>query len=307
MKHTALSKLMNEGFSVLFDHSPDVIIIIDASTQKIVAVNNRTEEVLGYGCNDMTGKQVSSFSTEPEKTRKGTTQKAEMPVGAVMDLKRDIKKKDGTIVPMHIRSSVIEESGVKFIISIARDDSAFRERELSAALLQKQNDVLEKVSGLDPLTGLMNRRAFDQASNKELSRFDSEDRTFCICMMDVDHFKKINDRYHHDIGDKTLVAVAGIIKHNIRDIDFACRWGGDEFILLLPQCTPDNAHKCCERIRNAVMDFSISDSQQDIPLSVSIGLAQSRRNEGLEEVISRADSALFCSKEKGRNKTTLVD
>ena len=121
-------------------------------------------------------------------------------------------------------------------------------------------------------------------------------------MLDIDFFKKVNDTYGHDIGDKVLIQLTNKIKHLIRDSDIFCRYGGEEFIIIMPHCTAKKALEKAEYIRKIVEKLTITPLKQ---LTISLGVTEVKKEDTIENMIKRVDKALYYSKENGRNRVTL--
>jgi diguanylate cyclase (GGDEF)-like protein len=169
--------------------------------------------------------------------------------------------------------------------------------------MQQQNQVLEMLSITDSLTGLYNRSKLDAILSDQLARFKRTQREFTLLMMDIDHFKTLNDTYGHITGDEILAAVARILVQSIRSIDFAARYGGDEFIIILVETSADQALKTAERIRSQVENMRYSFRDSTISVTVSIGIVQCQSDDmTATAVFARADSALYEAKRAGRNR-----
>lgn len=173
--------------------------------------------------------------------------------------------------------------------------------------MQQQNQVLETLSITDSLTGLYNRSKLDAILSDELARFKRTQREFTLLMMDIDYFKTLNDTYGHITGDEILTAVARILVQSIRSIDYAARYGGDEFIIILVETSTDQALKTAERIRSQVENMRYSANDSIISLTVSIGVVQCQSGDTTPTaVFARADSALYGAKHAGRNRAFRV-
>lgn len=175
-----------------------------------------------------------------------------------------------------------------------------RSLESSNRALMKLTHKMESLANTDDLTMIPNRRH----GQKILSRLDNEknDFSFCITLIDLDYFKDINDQYGHDIGDKVLQAVSNTIVNLIRPTDTLCRWGGEEFLLILPDTNSDEAYKAVERIRNTVAVTAVPPAEQ---VSISCGIASSKDATSNNHLIKLADNALYHAKNNGRNQSKL--
>jgi diguanylate cyclase (GGDEF)-like protein len=167
---------------------------------------------------------------------------------------------------------------------------------------------LEELATRDPLTRLPNRRAVMQQLEREQSRLQRRHPGRldpCVCLIDIDHFKRINDSYGHQVGDEVLRAVGGTIAATLRKGDFAGRLGGEEFLLLLPECAPAGALVAAERVRGAIAAIEVSGLPRRERIDVSIGIAVHRPVESLEGTLGRADRALYAAKQAGRARVVL--
>ncbi len=166
--------------------------------------------------------------------------------------------------------------------------------------LERANKRIEELMLSDALTGLANRRAAYQRFELEAARAQRHGHPLSLAVCDIDHFKKVNDTYGHQAGDEVLVAVATTLGSQVRKTDLAARWGGEEFVLLLPETTLENALVLAERVRCAV-DTMVPPA--GVPhVTLSLGLAQWRTGESVEMLTSRADRSLYRAKEGGRNR-----
>jgi two-component system cell cycle response regulator len=177
-------------------------------------------------------------------------------------------------------------------------------RELGAAL--RMASLVEEsrlLATTDALTGLVNRRAFSDWALRELRRTQRYHDAFSVILLDVDHFKNINDRYGHAAGDVVLGAVARQLMAGIRNCDVVARWGGEEFVLALPSTSLEGACEVAERARRRLEAADIMTSEgQHIPVTASFGVALLDPHESLEQLIDRADRAMYTAKSSGRNR-----
>ncbi len=167
----------------------------------------------------------------------------------------------------------------------------------------KEQDLLEKAT-TDSLTGLFNRRQFEVLAQKEIQIAQRHGMPFCVLMLDIDHFKKVNDTYGHDMGDSVLQQLALALKTTLRESDILARYGGEEFIVFLTHTTPNEGLFAAERIRRSIEDLHIHLNGHEVTVTISIGLSGILNN-SLPELVKQADIALYESKRTGRNKATL--
>lgn len=169
------------------------------------------------------------------------------------------------------------------------------------ALLRDLNETLHKASITDDLTQLLNRRHMRECLEKEIARSDRDGESFSIALIDIDHFKRVNDEFGHATGDQVLRKVAACLIQNTRTYDQCARWGGEEFLILFPKCSMDCATGLAERIR----EFIAEDMTPS--LTLSIGISQYQNGEEPDAILKRADDALYLAKAQGRNRTVNSD
>jgi two-component system, cell cycle response regulator len=163
--------------------------------------------------------------------------------------------------------------------------------------------LMRHLAERDGLTGLHNRRGFDQQLDAEIARFERYRRPFALIMMDLDHFKKVNDQYGHEGGDEVLRRVGEIIQSSLRDVDVAARFGGEEFAILLPETDKSDAVAIAERIRQRVEAADIQAAGQRIKVTTSAGVcAMPERNVEPGNIVRTADQLLYEAKRTGRNR-----
>lgn len=169
-------------------------------------------------------------------------------------------------------------------------------------LVQEQTRELQAIANEDSLTKLPNRRAFDHALRANLHIATKLHQPLCLAILDLDHFKQVNDRYLHAVGDQVLARVAKVIRDNIREQDYAARWGGEEFAIVFSNTSESEAITICERIREAIATADYSDIATNLKPSMSIGVAARIGQEGHSTLLIHADKALYQAKDQGRNR-----
>jgi diguanylate cyclase (GGDEF)-like protein len=159
----------------------------------------------------------------------------------------------------------------------------------------------------DPLTRLYNRRYSFRKIRDELRRYRRYADPFSVMLIDADHFKRINDRFGHRAGDTALKAIANACRKSVRDIDIVGRYGGEEFIILLPHTKAEDAAIVAERIRQAMLDSEVGWQGQKLDITLSLGVAQAGlHGDGFDALITAADQALYAAKNGGRNRTVIA-
>jgi diguanylate cyclase (GGDEF)-like protein len=222
--------------------------------------------------------------------------------------------------PSFLAVPILAQSGPLGVLSVADriDGQPFERRDLlvlrslaaSAALalqaheLSKQAGVLQQWATVDPVTGLFNRHSFERRLEEEIQRGRRHGLPLSLLLMDVDDFKRINDTQGHQAGDAALRLLGGIIRHSVRAFDICCRYGGEEFALVLPETDPREALASAQRIRDAVerQSLTLLEGRPPVQMTVSIGVATLARAEGARELVARADAALYQAKAAGKNQ-----
>ena len=160
----------------------------------------------------------------------------------------------------------------------------------------------ERMAAIDPLTYTYNRRKFSELLDEEIKRVERDDRSFSIVMLDIDHFKKINDTHGHDVGDSVLRGMAKLIRENIRDKDILARYGGEEFVIILPERNLRAARAVAERIRK-VIESAHFDKVGHV--TISAGVSDFVQGDNRKSVFKKADNALYIAKNQGRNRVSV--
>ena len=181
-----------------------------------------------------------------------------------------------------------------------------KERDLTQERVRMM-EKLQKLAITDGLTKLHNSRSFYSQIEVEVDRFNRYKHPLSLLLLDIDHFKHYNDTYGHLEGDKVLVRISQIIRSCLRKLDTAYRYGGEEFTVILPETTCEEAQNVAERIRNAVKAEKFDpETEGNIIITISIGVTQYSPEEELSAFIQRADKAMYTSKQNGRNKVTAI-
>jgi diguanylate cyclase (GGDEF)-like protein len=168
--------------------------------------------------------------------------------------------------------------------------------------LKELNHALQRASLTDTLTGIANRRAMLERLKSEANRTQRGGKPFSVLMLDLDHFKRINDTHGHEAGDLVIMAVAQTLENNLRNFDFCARWGGEEFLVLLTSATIKTAVTVSEKLRAAVAAHEVSYEGERIAISFSGGIAQHSPDGNVNETLRDADRALYVAKTQGRNR-----
>lgn len=281
-------------FRAALEASYDSILITDASLEdpKIVFVNQAFTRMTGYTPDEVIGRSPKLL--QGERTDRSVTRALRQALerGESFEAHTVNYRKSGE--PFHIQwrtSPVLDSSGsITHYVAVQRDVSD------QIHLIER----LKRKAETDGLTMLLTRGAGEESLNEMIERARRSDEPVSVLMMDIDHFKSINDEFGHAVGDRVLRRVARIIDGRTRGNDLCIRWGGEEFVIALRDTPLGGALRVAESIRNAVAMEPIGDQ---IEVTVSCGVAQSRQRESPQDTVERADRYLYAAKEAGRNST----
>lgn len=200
--------------------------------------------------------------------------------------------------PMRSIVPLLLEPVMMLGVGLIASELLYRTRMQSFAAREE----LKQLASTDPLTGLNNRRFIEPQLEGEVSRAKRHNSHFSVLLADLDHFKQVNDQYGHDIGDGVLREIALRISSQLRREDRAARWGGEEFLVLLPETEIEQAMIVAEKIRAVVGEQPIKVDGFTIPLTISLGVASTAGDSDARTLVRRADQALYRAKQSGRNR-----
>ena len=198
---------------------------------------------------------------------------------------------------------------ILFVVLMATTVLTWRLQRISAYIREQKNqlalafDKIQQISNYDELTGLANRRYMLEKMRNEVQRAERTSAPLLLAILDIDHFKQINDQYGHLEGDRALQLFTSVVQNNIRTNDTLARWGGEEFLILLTDTEASVGAICLERVRTKVAEEKISVHNSALNLTVSIGVTAFTKGETIETTLARADAALYRAKGQGRNQT----
>ncbi len=233
----------------------------------------------------------ASFGIWREKAKRyGLEEALTLPIG---DIKHPFR---GLIVILVDAQGYFEQLGMQPFLAFTQLASV----ALDQARLKM---TLENIASVDPLTDLLNRRAMEEVISRVHGHGKRTAQPYSLILLDLDRFKMLNDNYGHDIGDKILLGISVLAKRTLRTSDWLCRWGGEEFLAILPDTDENGALKFGERLRDAIENFSIQFNTQKISTSASIGVASYPRDGDTPDFLMKAaDAALYEAKKTGRNR-----
>ena len=213
------------------------------------------------------------------------------------------------LLHLQLDTDSIRSEAVQRLEVVQQLAATFADQVALAVTNLRLRETLRQQSILDPLTGLHNRRYLKEVMQRELARTERKKTMLAVIILDVDHFKRFNDTYGHEAGDTVLRSLAQLIERQIRGSDIACRYGGEEFILVLPEASLNIARQRGELLREAAQSIHITSGGKTLgPVSISLGLALfPQHGHTTEELIQAADAALYRAKQAGRNRLMIAE
>ena len=269
----------------VFKNVTSGVIVLDHQS-RIVEMNPAAEDLLHIRQDKLFGEPVSELLPEHLNLPK-LLQKTEAP-------KVEIELDEKRFIELQITPFESQIEGIDNHILMLYDIS---ERKVAEQELRKQATT-------DSLTGVYNRRHFYDLAEPIFNQTVRYERNLAALMIDLDHFKKINDQYLHHIGDQVLIAIANLIQNQIRSPDIMGRYGGEEFVILMPETDINESRQAAERIRHSVASKPIETDIGPVPITISVGLAtfDHKQDVNIDVLVNRADQALYAAKQSGRNR-----
>ena len=280
-------------FRILFETASDAILSI-AENGLILMANRAAKEIFEYPGQDIVGSDVRRLLGSGEDgTWEVLARYASRPEAGKY-VESSAVSRFGKKIPFHISVSESISGGRRFYTVIMRDVSQIKAYE----------EDLQVLANTDSLTRLFNRRQLYPILQNELDRAVRKKIPFSVLLIDIDHFKKFNDTYGHAGGDLLLVGFADKLRSAIRQMDSAFRFGGEEFVVLLPETTSEEARVPAERFRQLIADsrFPMPPDGAPVSITVSVGIAGYRDGDTIDDVIRHADLAMYAAKNGGRNR-----
>jgi diguanylate cyclase (GGDEF)-like protein/PAS domain S-box-containing protein len=274
--------------------------------KKILFWNEAAERISGYSASEVVGSHCfDNILIHVDESGKNLCKSTcplsiTMETGIIQKVKVFLHHKKGHRVPVSIKTIPLrnEETGL-----INGAVEIFKPYE-DMSSVEKRIEELENLAWKDELCQIPNRRFLTHKLEDLVEMFKKFDMDFGILFVDIDHFKRVNDTYSHEVGDRVLKMISNTLMNNIRGNDLIARWGGEEFIICLNNVKSDEFKRLAERFRMLVENSFISEENNLINVTISIGATLVNVADNLESLIKRADDLLYVSKENGRNRVT---
>jgi diguanylate cyclase (GGDEF)-like protein/PAS domain S-box-containing protein len=289
-------KESEKRFRSLFEESRDAIINTDLEGN-LLMVNPAGMALFGLINAELSSINFREFYIDSEMARRFTIAIREK--GHISDFGVQLRGKGGKIMDclMTVITKQSDDGSSMGYEGIIRNVTPYK----------KMEEELRRLATIDSLTGINNRRNFLDLAGKEISRSSRYDRHLSMVMLDIDHFKKVNDTYGHSVGDKVLIEFCEVCLKQLRENDVMGRLGGEEFAIVLVECDTEMAALFAERIRQAVASHVVSIGSEEIRFTVSLGVTGVWQGCDLNSILERADNALYRAKENGRNQVQSID
>ncbi len=284
----------------IFEDSKDIIFIAGLDT-RIEDISPSCEEVLGYTKGELQQMKALEVMANPADISRYLNTLFDQ--GSVRNFEVELQRKDGQKIDALVSATLRQgENGeITGFQGSVRDITARKQAEAERLRALK----LEQIAITDPLTKIYNRRFLYEAAEKEIERAKRSGSPLSVIMFDIDLFKDVNDTYGHSTGDQVLINLVNLCQRNIRSMDLFARFGGEEFVILMPDTDSKSAQETAERLREMVAEKPMTTSgETDVSVTISMGIANWDYKNPLEinALLDRADQALYQSKEAGRNR-----
>jgi len=297
MQAISSDKLLNSLF--------DGVYYVDLD-RRISFWNSAAQRITGYSADEVIGSRCAdNILRRPESGGQELCEEhwplsATIVDGQIREANVLVHHKHGYQLPVQVRTSPVrnEHGDIVGAVEIFTDNS--NAMQILQTLEKLKQDIL-----VDPLTGIGNRRFGDMSLQSRLQEWQAHRRQFGVLFLDIDHFKSVNDCYGHKIGDDVLKMVAKSLVSVFRKMDAVARWGGEEFVAILPGINRGSLASIAERARVAVEEISLIESGQRLGVTISIGGTMAEAGDCGTSIIARADSQMYMSKAGGRNMVSL--
>nr|WP_300989080.1 PAS domain S-box protein [Thiocapsa sp.] len=292
-------------FRLAFDNANTGMCLVDLQG-RLLQANAKMSAIFGYRREELEGMSVNDLTLPEDRTASPRfMDQAVHGVGDSATFEKRYRHRQGHVIYGQVASSLVRDARgqPRYFISQVQDITQRRQAEAalaqSMADLETANKELNRLATTDMLTGIRNRRYFEQTVANEIARAARYDEPVSLLIFDIDHFKRINDTHGHLVGDQVLVELTRLVGDHLRASDLLARWGGEEFVILIPQCGLNEARQLAEKLRLLIAGETFSGVGC---ITSSFGVADYRPPETADAWLDRADQALYDAKGAGRNR-----
>lgn len=297
--------MQHEFYEKLLQNLYDGVYYVDLD-RNITFWNRAAERITGYRESEVKGRRCADNILRHldewghELCVSGCPLAKTLKDGKIRDSEIYLHHKEGHRVPVSVRVSPVFNEADRIVgaVEIFSDNS-------SRLDILREMESLKKEAFTDGLTGVANRRFAEMNLTHRMSDLTAFNVPFGLLFLDIDDFKKFNDTYGHDVGDRVLIMVAATIANILRKMDLVSRWGGEEFVVILPNVDAGKLSEVAERIRRFIEKSWITVDGEELRVTVSLGGAMASPEDSLETLVKRADGKMYESKRMGRNRVTI--
>ena len=295
-----LLRISQERFSRLFHLNPTLMVVSEIEDGTIVDVNKSFLRVMGFKREEVVGFTASGLGFIDSKGREVMLRRRVRSQRGIRNLEVPLKTAKGERLTALLSGEVIESREGVYYLWVMKDITLLKRAQVD---LERLNRELQERSIRDGLTKLFNHRHIFERLEEEIGRGVRYQEPLSVIMGDIDHFKDVNDTYGHGVGDKVLESVAGLLKKALRKTDILGRYGGEEFLAVLPRTPLEKAGAVAERIRRAVEGESKEAS--GVSVTISLGVALYAHGDTAASLIDKGDDCLYRAKREGRNRVVV--
>lgn len=289
----------------ILDHVGDGVYFVDCN-RNINYWNKGAENITGYMQNEVIGMNCADNLLKHINCEGKELCHNHCPLmkaireGVFTESEVFLHHKNGHRVPVKVRVNPMYDKNNEIVGAVETFSDIHTHIDL-----KKKMDVLEQKVYLDDLTQLPNRRFLECQLNRQHNRYLINKNEYGVIFIDIDHFKNVNDLYGHDVGDQVLAMTSNTLKLNFRSVDYIGRWGGEEFMGIIPDINMDVLYEISDRTRLLVSKSELKYEPMNINITISVGATLIREDDDINSIVNRADQCLYKSKNTGRNRVTL--
>lgn len=310
VRHELNGKITAEALVHLLESMHSMVLETYIATREAFAsylknVNDELAEIYA-----LLGGAVKHSQNEREASRKlqddmmremGALESSAANATDLNELKHKVKSQLGSIRQVIDQHQHVDQAQQQLTRQLETLGAKIKFMEVEAEKNRTTLEIQRKKAQQDPLTELPNREAYNERAHEEVQRWLRYGRPLSLAIVDIDHFKRINDTFGHQAGDRVIKVIGRSIATRLRDVDFICRYGGEEFVVLLPETRVDSALEVMEHLREVIAKAAFNYKEKPLKITVSIGVTEFMQGDDLQTAFERADQALYAAKSGGRN------